>query len=266
LPSAIFYNFLPESVIRNVNSSLRKKTPGGGGTETPSRRFSARRDNIAPPQGVKMQDKKSRSYKSNMRREQAGQTKERIADAADALMKAKGYEKTSISAIAAEAGVSAQTVYAVFGSKQRLLVYLMTRTIDSDYDGYKREMAAELSTGDMAEKFAQLACHRHRKQCAANSAFGGLSLVYPELEFLADTHWRMRKIMFEEYLARLDKEQRSETLASPQASGRRLELMAALADGGLYHNLIVRAGWSQDLFEKILIRLFGEALKIKNLE
>jgi AcrR family transcriptional regulator len=213
-----------------------------------------------------MPDKKNRSYKSSMRRNQARETRERIADAAEALMKAQSYEKTSISAIAAEAGVSAQTVYAVFGSKQRLLVYLMTRTIDSDYAGYRREMAVEPSSENMAEKLAQLACHRHRKQCAANSAFGGLNLVYPELELLADTHWRMRKILFEEYLIRLDKGERAETSAPPQSSRRRLELVAALADGGLYHNLIVRAGWTEAMFEKILTRLFGEAMKSEDIE
>jgi AcrR family transcriptional regulator len=214
--------------------------------------------------GVKMPDIKNRSYNSSIRRKQARETRERIADAADALMKAQGYEKTSVSAIAAEAGVSAQTVYAVFGSKQKLLVYLMTRTIDSDYAGYRQEMTAELTAENMAEKLAQLACHRHRKQHAANQAFGDLGLVYPELEFMMDAHWRMRNHLFKEYLDRLDKG--AGLSASPRAYRRRLELMAALADGILYHNLIVRAGWTQAMFEKTLAKLFSVAVKIQDWE
>jgi AcrR family transcriptional regulator len=213
-----------------------------------------------------MQSRKTRSYKSGIRRKQAQATMERIADAADALMKSQGYEKTSINAIAAEAGVSTQTVYAVFGSKQRLLIYLMSRKMDNDYAGYKQEMCAELSVENMAERFAQLACFLNRRQHMDLSAFGGLGPVYPELKCLVDRHYHMRGILFEEYLGRLDERERAELFAPGAGGRRRLELIAALTDGGFYHKLIERAGWPPALFERVLTRLLNEAVKIADLE
>jgi AcrR family transcriptional regulator len=74
-------------------------------------------------------DVKRRSYRSDRRREQAAQTRERVLDAADAVFRERGWERTSIAAIAASAGVSQETVYARFGSKRALLGELMQRAV-----------------------------------------------------------------------------------------------------------------------------------------
>ena len=52
-----------------------------------------------------------------------------ILDAALELFVAKGYAATTIQAIAEQAGVAPQTVYAVFGNKPELLRQLIERTI-----------------------------------------------------------------------------------------------------------------------------------------
>jgi AcrR family transcriptional regulator len=70
-----------------------------------------------------------RPYRSERRREQAAQTRERVLDAADALFRERGWEGTSIAAIAESAGVSQETVYARFGSKRALLGELMQRAV-----------------------------------------------------------------------------------------------------------------------------------------
>jgi len=74
-------------------------------------------------------DVKRRSYRSPRRREQAEQTRQRILDAAAALFQARGYDGTSISAVAAEAGVAEETVYARFGNKRTLLGELAQRAV-----------------------------------------------------------------------------------------------------------------------------------------
>lgn len=62
-----------------------------------------------------------RSYTSELRTSQADQTRRRVAEAAAALFVTDGYATTSIGAVAQAAGVSAQTVYNVFGTKAGLL-------------------------------------------------------------------------------------------------------------------------------------------------
>jgi AcrR family transcriptional regulator len=62
-----------------------------------------------------------RSYESALRAEQALDTRRRVREAADRLFLRDGYRTTSINDVAAEAGVSRQTVFSAFGSKARLL-------------------------------------------------------------------------------------------------------------------------------------------------
>ena len=73
-----------------------------------------------------------RHYRSPLRQEQARQTRLRVLGAAQRLFLEKGYPKTSIEAIAAEAEVSQDTVYAVFGSKRNLLKQMMDVAVGGD--------------------------------------------------------------------------------------------------------------------------------------
>ncbi len=65
--------------------------------------------------------KQKRSYDSARRREQARQTREAIVDAARRLFLSDGFAPTTIAAIAAEAGVSVDTIYKTFGGKPGLV-------------------------------------------------------------------------------------------------------------------------------------------------
>ena len=76
--------------------------------------------------------KPRRPYRSDRRREQAEQTRTRILDAAARLFEERGYEAAAIAAIAAEAGVSPETVYARFDNKRTLLGALVERAVRGD--------------------------------------------------------------------------------------------------------------------------------------
>jgi AcrR family transcriptional regulator len=62
-----------------------------------------------------------RPYRSRLRAEQAAQTRLRILDASGDLFAERGYVATTIDAVAAQAGVAIDTVYAIFGTKKGLL-------------------------------------------------------------------------------------------------------------------------------------------------
>lgn len=68
-----------------------------------------------------VKDSAKRPYASALRDEQALATRRRIREAAERLFLADGYVATSMSAIAAAAGVSRPTVFNAFGSKVALL-------------------------------------------------------------------------------------------------------------------------------------------------
>ena len=77
-------------------------------------------------------DVKPRSYRSERRREQAEETRQRVLDAAARLFEERGYEGASIAAIAEEARVSQETIYARFRNKRTLLGELVRSAVRGD--------------------------------------------------------------------------------------------------------------------------------------
>jgi len=73
-----------------------------------------------------------RAYNSSRRKEQALQTQRQIVEAARRLFIARGYAGATIDAIAQEAGVAPETVYAAFGSKRAILSRLLDVSLVGD--------------------------------------------------------------------------------------------------------------------------------------
>ncbi len=74
----------------------------------------------------------TRRYDSSRRRAQAAENRREILEAAETLFVRDGYATTSIAAIAAEAGVSARTVYLAFESKSGVLRALWNLRLRGD--------------------------------------------------------------------------------------------------------------------------------------
>ncbi len=70
---------------------------------------------------IRVTVKPRRRYESPRRAEQARQTREAVTSAARRLFLRDGFASTTIAAIAAEAGVSAETIYKAFGGKPGLV-------------------------------------------------------------------------------------------------------------------------------------------------
>lgn len=74
-----------------------------------------------------------RSYRSPRREARAQETRGLILASARALFTGRGYGGTTIEAVAADAGVSPQTVYTAYGNKRGLLLALLDRmAVDAD--------------------------------------------------------------------------------------------------------------------------------------
>jgi TetR/AcrR family transcriptional regulator of autoinduction and epiphytic fitness len=76
--------------------------------------------------------KPKRAYRSTRRREQARQTRRQILEAAGQLFIEKGYSGATIEAIAQQAGVAQETIFAVFGNKRNLLSTLVDVAVGGD--------------------------------------------------------------------------------------------------------------------------------------
>src|SRR5436305_14862626 len=77
-------------------------------------------------------DTPRRAYRSDRRREQAQETRRRMLEAAGKLLAERGYAGTTIAAVAAEAGVAVETVYAAFGNRRTLVGELVRTSVRGD--------------------------------------------------------------------------------------------------------------------------------------
>jgi AcrR family transcriptional regulator len=77
-----------------------------------------------------------REYDSTNRQAQADETRRRILEAARRQFMERGYAGATAESIAAEAGVAAQTIYAIFKNKKKLLIHLMNVSPSTGVEDY----------------------------------------------------------------------------------------------------------------------------------
>jgi AcrR family transcriptional regulator len=106
--------------------------------------------------------KPRRTYSSTRRRSQAEQTRAMILNAAGKLFFERGYAGTTMEAIAQQAGVAPETVYAAFGSKGALLHRLVDVTLVGDEQPVPllerpafQEALRETDAGRLIDRFAK---------------------------------------------------------------------------------------------------------------
>src|SRR5512139_2006780 len=76
--------------------------------------------------------KTKRPYNSTRRQAQARETRRQIIEAARRLFSEHGYAGATIEAIAREAGVAPETIFATFGSKRAILAALIDVAVGGD--------------------------------------------------------------------------------------------------------------------------------------
>jgi AcrR family transcriptional regulator len=94
---------------------------------------------------MKSSDRQPRSYDASRRQEQARQNRRAVLDAAHRRFVADGYAATTIAAVAADAGVSVETVYKSVGKKPELAKAVFDVAVvgdDEDVPMLQREFVA----------------------------------------------------------------------------------------------------------------------------
>ena len=134
-----------------------------------------------------------RRYNSERRREQADQTRALVLAAAAELFEERGYQGTSIAAVAAQARVSPETVYAHFGNKRALLGELVRRAVRGDEtvpvpeQKGPRAIAAATDQHEQLRIFAADIVPRLERAAPLVAVVAGASRSDPELAQLLTT-------------------------------------------------------------------------------
>jgi AcrR family transcriptional regulator len=89
-----------------------------------------------------------RPYDAGRRRARAEEARRRVLDAARRLFLERGYAATTVAAVAADAGVSVESVYKAFGSKARLVLALFHDAVAGHGPESAELRADRLSAGE----------------------------------------------------------------------------------------------------------------------
>lgn len=205
-----------------------------------------------------------RRYDSSRRNEQARQTRRAVLTAAAKLFVDPGYAATPLTAIAAEAGVAVQTVYAAFGSKRQLLSELVDVTIAGDDEPVPlpdRPFVTEIrALADPRAKLARYAQHlseTHARQTDVMIALAGAATADPDAAEIwqkqVDDRLRGMAMFGAELLAtgQLRAEHDTDSVA---------DILWLAMDFRNYDWLVRRRGWPVERFERWYVETVSAAL------
>jgi AcrR family transcriptional regulator len=199
-----------------------------------------------------------RKYQSAVRQRQAEATRRAIAAAARKLIFSEGYDAAKIDAIAREAGVATQTVYAVFGSKQGILAELLDQdSFGPDYQELIRQVKQTIDPEEKLRFPAKIARQIYDSQSSSFDRFRGAGVVAPdlaELERERECHrYEAQKkiITFVKQAGRLRK-----GLSESQAR----DVLWTLTSREVYRMLVRERGWSSQAYENWVAEMLVAAL------
>jgi AcrR family transcriptional regulator len=198
----------------------------------------------------------TRSYVSPRRRQQADETRRRIADAARRLLGTRGYAATTMAEIAAAAGVALPTVYATFGSKPGILKALIDRAIfTTAYEDLVTEAFAQDVPADRLRVAARIACEIYEAERAELDFLRGAGVAAPELIALdaerESQRFATQAAVIESLAASL---RPGMTLAAAQ------DVFWTLTARDLFRMLVVERRWSAERYQGWLGALLATEL------
>lgn len=194
--------------------------------------------------------------KSSYRERQARATRERIAQAARALFRERGYVATTIESIAASAGVAVPTVYSAFGSKKAILEEIRRTWIDQ---AEVHELLGEALREPDFRRRLDLAARWHRQQME-----GGHDVIkiYQEAARVDPTMAKLRAAIWQSREREIDKF--IQTMADSLKPGLNVktatDICVALERPEIYEELVLARGWSPDKYQRWLGRCLRREL------
>jgi len=194
--------------------------------------------------------KPQRPYNSVRRRDQAERTRQDVVEAARRLFLTNGYGQTTVSAVAAAAGVSVETVYKAFGGKPGLVRAVVSKGLEGTgpvpAERRSDEMqAAERDPRTVIRNWSRLATEVAPRTAPIALLIRSAATADPEMaDVLAEVD--------EQRLRRMDGNARTLYERGHLREGITLEqardILWTMSSPELYELLVIRRGWSLDRF------------------
>lgn len=204
-----------------------------------------------------------RTYRSELRRQQAEQTRARVIAAAAELFAAEGYARTTMPKIAAKAGVSAETVQGQ-GSKAALLIAAIEYAglgVSGEENILNLDVGRDLiAIADPAEALDFLVAavtDVHKRTAKLAPALFGGAASDPELDrylgdFIAGINAQARRV--------LEVHRDRGWLRDDVSFDELVETAAVLCSVETYLRFTHRDGWSADVYRAWCRRMLAETV------
>jgi AcrR family transcriptional regulator len=191
------------------------------------------------------------------RARQAAATRTRIVEAAGRLFAERGYAGTTIDAIASEADVAVETVYARFKNKRNLLDAYLDLSIVGDAEPVplleRPAVQAVAAAKDQREQVRLLARVMRgvlERNAPVHAVLRTAVAVDPELDALAADDDARRKATQRAFIDMLRAQgPLRDGMSVPEA----VDTMSAIANPDTYAYLTARRGWTPARFERWLV-------------
>ena len=182
------------------------------------------------------------------RAQKALATRRRILGAAETLFVRDGYAATTIAAIAGEADVAVQTVYAVFGTKRAVLSELLAARVTGDDDVTPlqdrddwRAMEAEADPGRQLELLAAIATRIGERMGALYNVLAGAAGSDPEI---ADMHRLQQQRRHDDQRRVTRSLARKGALRPGLSEATATDIVWAVANPAMHHSLVAERRWA----------------------
>jgi AcrR family transcriptional regulator len=197
-----------------------------------------------------MTELKKRAYKLGARQRHANETRRRIVEATRQLLETDGYAGMTVEAVARQAEVSVQTVYAVFGSKTGILAELLNQTtFGADYEDTVRRTMEEEDPETRLRGAARIARQIHGAQRAGFDLLRGAGVVAPELARLEQEREGIRYERQEQMILSLRDAKRLRRELNYRTAR---DILWTLTGSDVYRMLVGERGWSSQKYQKWL--------------
>ncbi len=201
---------------------------------------------------------KKRSYHSPRRMEQAAVTKTRIVDAAMKLVREKGYADMTLEAIASEAGVAPQTVYAVCGSKKGVLAAILENTVEAKQYDTIRDSIPKLKAGkDRVREIGHFYSVLMENALPVFDIMRGMSMLSPEF---AEQEYDQGMMLLDKCRKSVHVMAEDGMLRPGLSEERAAQLYWAITTPGMHRRLTKLLGWSADEYAAWISYLIGVTL------
>jgi AcrR family transcriptional regulator len=198
--------------------------------------------------------KPTRSYDSSRRRQQAAATRTAILEAAHRLFEEQGYPKTTMAAIAQEAGVALKTVYLAFETKAGVLRALWNAVLRGGVDAppiTEHEWFAEMVAEPDPERQLRLNARNSR---AGKERIGAIFQVVrsaaDEDPDAAELFTRIQSDYHANQRGVVESLRKKRALARGLTVDRGADILWTINHPDVWQLLVVERGWAPEQYER----------------